>query len=93
MFPQTSCHFALRQGAVAAAILTLVIPAQVPADGTQRTGRYLDRSVFVNEAPQLNPLQQVASLAFSSRIWARDRPGTFCRYYRTAPRSALGREE
>lgn len=68
MRPLTSRFPALRHGAAASAILTLVIPAQIPADGTQRAGRYLDRSVIVNEASQLNPLQQVATLEFSSRI-------------------------
>ncbi len=45
-----------------------LLPVAAQANATERVGRYLDRSVLVHEAAQLNPLEQVADLEFSSRI-------------------------
>ena len=51
---------------VAALLLGLAVNSW--AEDTRQVGRYLDRSVLVHEAAQLNPLEQVARLQFSSRI-------------------------
>ena len=45
-----------------------LLPADVAADGTERVGRYLDRSVLVHEAAQLNPLEQVVDIEIDSRV-------------------------
>lgn len=56
---------------LSAAIVTVIaigLSGVVHADNTRSVGRYIDRSVLVHEAAQLNPLEQVANLQFSSRI-------------------------
>ena len=45
-----------------------LLPAGVAADSTERVGRYLDRTVLVHEAAQLNPLEQVADIEIDSRV-------------------------
>ena len=50
------------------AALLLGLACNSWAEDTRQVGRYLDRSVLVHEAAQLNPLEQVARLKFSSRI-------------------------
>lgn len=54
--------------AAVAAVIAIALSAVVHADDTRRTGRYIDMSVLVHEAAQLNPLEQIANLQFSSRI-------------------------
>ncbi len=54
--------------AAVATVIAIALPTVVHADDTKRVGRYIDRSVLVHEAAQLNPLSQVANLQFSSRI-------------------------
>ncbi len=50
------------------AALLLGLAGHAWGEDVRRAGRYLDRSVLVHEAAQLNPLEQVADLEFSSRI-------------------------
>ena len=50
------------------AIIAITLSAVVHADDTRRAGRYIDRFVLVHEAAQFNPLAQVATLQFSSRV-------------------------
>lgn len=58
--------------AAAAAVIAITLSTVVHADDTLRAGRYVDRSVLVHNAAQLNPLAQVANLHFSSRITVGD---------------------
>ena len=53
---------------VLAATFLTVLPGLAMGDDSRRVGRYLDKSVLVHEAAQLNPLEQVAHLRFSSRV-------------------------
>lgn len=50
------------------AVIPIALSTVVHADDTKSAGRYIDRSVLVHGASQLDPLKQVANLRFSSRI-------------------------
>ena len=54
--------------AAVAAVIAMAPTVHVHADEIKRAGRYIDRSVLVHGAAQLNPLEQVANLQFTSRI-------------------------
>lgn len=67
--PPVARPFSLAWCALTMVSCAAFLPAQSAlADGTERIGRYLERSVLVHESAQLNPLEQVADLEFSSRI-------------------------
>lgn len=59
-------HTRVLRTLLAAAALSLAVPSH--GTDTQRAGRYLDRTTLVHDGAQLNPLEQVADLDFSSRL-------------------------